>query len=48
MPRAPIERAMADLKVRRVLRTGYRRSPHAFHDAFRAVIGLYVLEEAFA
>jgi hypothetical protein len=44
--RAPIERAMANLTVWRVLHTDYRRPLRTFHDTFRAVIGLYFLTEA--
>lgn len=46
--RAPIERAVANLKVWRVLHTDYRRPLHTFHHTFRAVIGLYILKKTFA
>lgn len=39
--RAPVERAIANIKTWRVLHTDYRRPLHTFQDTFHAVIGLY-------
>jgi transposase len=46
--RAPIERAIANLKVWRVLHTDYRRPLRTFLDTFHAVIGLHFFKETFA
>ena len=39
--RAPIERAVANLKTWRILHTDYRRPLHTYPDALHAVIGLH-------
>lgn len=39
--RAPVERAIANIKVWRILHTDYRRPLQTFQDTFHAVIGLY-------
>src|SRR5271154_5449193 len=39
--RAPVERAIADLKTWRILFTDYRRPLRTFLSSFRAAIGLY-------
>jgi hypothetical protein len=39
--RAPVERAIANIKVWRVLHTDYRRPLDTFQDTFHAAIGLY-------
>jgi hypothetical protein len=39
--RAPVERAVANIKVWRVLHTDYRRPLDTFQDTFHAAIGLY-------
>jgi len=39
--RAPIERAMANLKTWRILHTDYRRPLSTYNDAFHAAIGLH-------
>lgn len=39
--RAPVERAIANIKTWRVLHTDYRRPLRTFHDSFHAAIGLY-------
>jgi len=46
--RAPVERAVADLKVWRVLFTDYRRPLDTFETTFRAAIGLYFFRRGFA
>jgi hypothetical protein len=46
--RAPIERAVAQLKTWRILFTDYRRPLETFRDSFRAVIGLYLYKLTFA
>ncbi|MBV9140085.1 MAG: hypothetical protein JO115_04075 [Pseudonocardiales bacterium] len=46
--RAPVERAVANLKTWRILFTDYRRLLKTFLSSFRAAIGLYFLTEAFA
>jgi hypothetical protein len=46
--RAPIERAVAQLKTWRILFTDYRRPLETFRDSFRAVIGLYFYKLTFA
>lgn len=39
--RAPVERAIANIKTWRILHTDYRRPLRTFLDTFHAVIGLY-------
>jgi DDE superfamily endonuclease/Helix-turn-helix of DDE superfamily endonuclease len=46
--RAPIERAVANLKTWRILFTDYRRPLRTFASSFRAAIGLYFFKESFA
>jgi hypothetical protein len=46
--RAPIERAVANLKTWRILFTDYRRPLKTFLPSFRAATGLYFFKEAFA
>jgi DDE superfamily endonuclease/Helix-turn-helix of DDE superfamily endonuclease len=46
--RAPVERAIAQLKAWRILFTDYRRPISTFESAFRAAIGLYFFKESFA
>jgi len=46
--RAPVERAIANLKTWRILFTDYRRPLRTFMSSFRAAIGLYFFAEAFA
>ena len=46
--RAPVERAVANLKTWRILFTDYRRPLKIFLSSFRAAIGLYFFREAFA
>jgi DDE superfamily endonuclease/Helix-turn-helix of DDE superfamily endonuclease len=46
--RAPVERAVAQLKTWRILFTDYRRPLETFASSFRAVIGLYFFKESFA
>lgn len=46
--RAPVERAVANLKTWRILFTDYRRPLQTFLSSFRAAIGLYFFKEAFA
>jgi len=46
--RAPIERAVAQLKTWRILFTDYRRPLKTFLSTFRAAIGLYFFKESFA
>ena len=46
--RAPVERAVANLKTWRVLFTDYRRPLKTFRSSFRAAIGLYFFKEGFA
>jgi len=46
--RAPVERAVADLKVWRVLFTDYRRPLDTFETTFRAATGLYFFRRSFA
>jgi hypothetical protein len=46
--RAPVERAVADLKVWRVLFTDYRRPLDTFATTFRAATGLYFFKRSFA
>jgi len=46
--RAPVERAIANLKVWRVLHTDYRRPLKTFLETFQAVIGLYFLQRTSA
>ena len=43
--RAPVERAVANLKTWRILFTDYRRP---LKTSFRAAIGLHVFKEGFA
>jgi hypothetical protein len=46
--RAPVERAVAQLKTWRILFTDYRRPLKTFLSSFRAAIGLYFFKESFA
>lgn len=46
--RAPVERAIANLKAWRILFTDYRRPLKTFTSSFRAAIGLYFFKESFA
>lgn len=46
--RAPVERAVANLKTWRILFTDYRRPLKTFKSSFRASIGLYFFKESFA
>jgi hypothetical protein len=46
--RAPVERAIADLKTWRILFTDYRRPLRTFLTSFRAAIGLYFFKLSFA
>jgi hypothetical protein len=46
--RAPVERAIANLKAWRILFTDYRRPLETFASSFRAAIGLYFFKESFA
>jgi hypothetical protein len=46
--RAPVERAVANLKTWRILFTDYRRPLKTFGSSFRAAIGLYFFKESFA
>jgi hypothetical protein len=46
--RAPVERAVANLKAWRILFTDYRRPLKTFKSSFRAAIGLYFFKESFA
>jgi len=46
--RAPVERAIAQLKTWRILFTDYRRPVDTFASAFRAAIGLYFFKLSFA
>jgi len=46
--RAPVERAIANLKTWRILFTDYRRPLKTFLSSFRATIGLYFLKKGFA
>jgi len=46
--RAPVERAVADLKAWRVLFTDYRRPLGTFVTTFRAATGLYFFRRGFA
>ena len=46
--RAPVERAVANLKTWRILFTDYRRPLKTFLSSFRAAIGLHFFKEAFA
>jgi hypothetical protein len=46
--RAPIERAVAQLKTWRILFTDYRRPLETFKDSFWAAIGLYFFKLSFA
>ena len=46
--RAPIERAVAQLKTWRILFADYRRPLETFRDSFNAAIGLYFFKLTFA
>jgi hypothetical protein len=46
--RAPVERAVAQLKTWRILFADYRRPLDTFLTSFRAAIGLYFFTESFA
>lgn len=46
--RAPVERAIANLKTWRILFTDYRRPLKTFKSSFRAAIGLYFFKKSFA
>ena len=43
--RAPVERAVANLKTWRILFTDYRRPLKTFSSSFRAAIGLHFFKE---
>jgi hypothetical protein len=45
--RAPVERAVAQLKTWRILFTDYRRPLETFRDSFKAAIGLYFFKLTF-
>jgi hypothetical protein len=45
--RAPVERAVANLKAWRILFTDYRRPLKTFKTSFRSAIGLYFFKESF-
>jgi len=45
--RAPVERAIADLKAWRILFTDYRRPLGTFENSFHAAIGLYFFKRSF-
>jgi len=45
--RAPVERAIAQLKTWRILFTDYRRPLETFRDSFKAAIGLYFFKLTF-
>ena len=42
--RAPVERAIANFKVWRIMHTDYRRPLSTYHDTFRAVRGLHFFQ----
>jgi hypothetical protein len=46
--RAPVERAIAQLKTWRILFADYRRPLDTFRESFNAAIGLYFFKESFA
>jgi len=46
--RAPVERAVAQLKTWRILFSDYRRPLETFRDSFKAAIGLYFFKLSFA
>jgi hypothetical protein len=46
--RAPVERAVANLKTWRILHTDYRRPIETYRSSFNAAIGLYFFELSFA
>jgi hypothetical protein len=46
--RAPVERAVANVKAWRILFTDYRRPLNTFTSSFHAAIGLYFFKESFA
>jgi hypothetical protein len=46
--RAPVERAVANLKTWRILFTDYRRPLRTFLSSFHAAIGLYFFKLSFA
>jgi len=46
--RAPVERAVGNLKTWRILFTDYRRPLRTFAPSFRAAIGLFFFKESFA
>jgi len=46
--RAPVERAVANLKTWRILFTDYRKPLKTFLFSFRTAIGLHFLKESFA
>jgi hypothetical protein len=46
--RAPVERAIAQLKTWRILFTDYRRPVETFASSFHAAIGLHFFKESFA
>ena len=46
--RAPVERAVAQLKTWKILFTDYRRPLETFLDSFRAAIGLYFFKLTYA
>ena len=46
--RAPVERAIANLKTWRTLHTGYRRPLHTFPETITAIIALEFFKNSFA
>lgn len=46
--RAPIERAVANIKAWRILHTDYRRPLQTFAESFKAAIGLYFFKLSFS
>lgn len=46
--RAPVERAVANIKTWRILHTDYRRPLKTFSDSFKAAIGLYFFKLRFS
>jgi hypothetical protein len=46
--RAPVERAVAQLKTLMILVTDYRRPLETFIDSFKAAVGLYFFKLTYA
>ncbi|AYW78994.1 hypothetical protein EGX94_06625 [Propionibacterium acidifaciens] len=46
--RAPVERAIANLKTWRTLHTGHRRPLHTFPETITAIIALEFFKNSFA